>query len=303
LHAFWSRLWLDPKREIIVLKDFVKTTVQKAVRSLGLVLTSPGELHKEWESAMVSPFLNLYEVELVLDIGANAGQYATMLRKGAGYKGRIVSCEPTPQLVDRLRHASALDHQWIIEHCAVSRAPGLASFNIMNDSEMSSLAVPTFNETNVVADFAAVVGKVDVTCTTVDALIEKYGQGARAGSIYVKTDTQGWEENVVAGMRNFFDLISCVQMELSFKRLYENSWVYEQAISHMSSLGFELAVLLPNNAGLFPFLVEMDGIFRNTRLPVEAELRADRVRALTIRGLSDRGRPARRRRIADAFHN
>jgi FkbM family methyltransferase len=254
--------------------------VQKGARSLGVVVTKPGGMYREWEPITISRFFRLYDIELVLDIGANAGQYATMLRERVEYNGRIVSCEPNPQLADRLRRQSAADDRWSIEHCAVSREPGTATLNITASDEMSSLATPTSEETNVLMDHAKVVGSVDVPCTTVDALIETHGKGARQGSIYVKSDTQGWEESVVAGMRSNFDLISCIQMELSFKKIYENAWSYEQAISRMSGLGFELAALIPNNAGHFPFLIEMDGIFRNTRLPIETELRRDLARTL-----------------------
>jgi FkbM family methyltransferase len=256
-----------------MLNRLLKSTLRKGANSLGVVVARPAGLYREMEPFVLSRFFKLYDTALVLDIGANAGQYATMLRTGAGYRGRIVSCEPNPQLIDGLRRDSASDDGWTIQHCAVSDAPGTATLHITASDEMSSLARPAAEDIDALADLARVVGDVEVPCTTVDALIDEHDAGAGQGAIFVKIDTQGWERNVVAGMRRHFDRLSCVQMELTFKEIYENSWTYQQAIARMDELGFELAALIPNNAGHFPFLVEMDGIFRNTNLPMEAELR------------------------------
>ena len=50
-----------------------------------------------------------FAIDCVFDIGANAGQYATMLRTRVGYRGHIVSYEPIPELAAKIRAAAALD--------------------------------------------------------------------------------------------------------------------------------------------------------------------------------------------------
>jgi hypothetical protein len=57
--------------------------------------------------------LELYRVNCVLDVGANRGQYGTLLRE-AGYAGRIVSFEPVPHIAQQLEAVAAKDGNWSV---------------------------------------------------------------------------------------------------------------------------------------------------------------------------------------------
>jgi hypothetical protein len=54
--------------------------------------------------------LRAYDIDFVVDVGANAGQYAAGLR-AAGYAGRIVSFEPLTAPHRALAGATARDPQ------------------------------------------------------------------------------------------------------------------------------------------------------------------------------------------------
>ena len=193
--------------------DFsLRRFVQRWTRSMGIVVAKTATIHSEIEAVAVSRFLDLYKIELVLDIGANAGQYASMLRDRVNYRGQIVFCEPISHHVNKMRRDGASDNNWVIEHCAVSFNEEVSTFSIMKGDEMSSLASPTTAETGLFAQINEVFEKVDVRCTTVDALLAGHAVGAREGTVYLKIDTQGWEKNVLAGVSDF-GAIACVQME------------------------------------------------------------------------------------------
>jgi len=82
--------------------------------------------------------LRAYRVDLVVDLGANAGQYAGALR-AAGYRGRIVSFEPLSEPYRRLAAASNDDGAWDCRRLALGRRPGAARVNVSEDTRNSSL--------------------------------------------------------------------------------------------------------------------------------------------------------------------
>ena len=54
----------------------------------------------------------LLNVDCVLDVGANRGQYGTFLRREVGYTGRIASFEPQPACLRDLHAKASRDPLW-----------------------------------------------------------------------------------------------------------------------------------------------------------------------------------------------
>ena len=73
-------------------------------------------------------------------------------------------------------------------------------------------------------------------------------------------DTQGFDVNVVSGAGESIQGFVGLQSELAIKRIYEQSAGYQEAIGVYEKAGFGLSALVPNNAGHFPMLVEIDCI-------------------------------------------
>jgi hypothetical protein len=60
-----------------------------------------------------------YDIDLVVDVGANKGQYYEFLRKWVMYKGKIISFEPIRENVDILRCKKSNDDRWFIQGVAL----------------------------------------------------------------------------------------------------------------------------------------------------------------------------------------
>ena len=77
----------------------------------------------------LSDFLDTRRVDLVIDVGANAGQFARDLRS-LGYRGRIHSFEPLPTAFAELQSVAASDPLWEMSNVGVGRKAGKLEINI-----------------------------------------------------------------------------------------------------------------------------------------------------------------------------
>jgi len=83
--------------------------------------------------------LQLVDIELVVDIGANIGQFAEGLRV-VGYTGRIVSFEPLSKAHRLLLAKSRSDPRWTVHsRTAIGEKDGQIEINIAANSVSSSL--------------------------------------------------------------------------------------------------------------------------------------------------------------------
>src|SRR5260370_969694 len=89
----------------------VKNATRSTLRRIGLdvIRYNPQKSHE----AALARLLAAREIDTVLDIGGNEGQYATMVRR-AGFRGKIISFEPLAEAHSKLRQAAARDPLWTV---------------------------------------------------------------------------------------------------------------------------------------------------------------------------------------------
>ena len=182
-----------------------------------------------------SAFLRSRSVDLVLDVGANRGQYAKGLRK-EGYRGRIQSFEPVSTVFAKLQTASARDANWHARHCAVGENAGIAEINVSKNTVYSSIR----QQTTMSAEFSyksAVVATESVAVISLDAIMSE-PQNIGYQNIFLKIDTQGYEKDVLLGAVNVLKRCVGIQLELPVEHLYQDVWSFNDALLHMEALGF-----------------------------------------------------------------
>ena len=81
-------------------------------------------------------------------------------------------------------------------------------------------------------------------------------------NIYLKIDTQGFEEKVIRGAESSLAYIDTIQLELSLIPLYKNELIIHEMCSLLKKRGYTLVSvepgLLDHNTGQ---LLQIDGIF------------------------------------------
>src|SRR5690242_4792078 len=91
------------------------------------------------ESGRLAAMFAHHGVNLVLDVGANVGQFAQGLRR-AGYSGRILSFEPLAQAHGRLLSAARSDPNWTIApRVAIGDQEGEIEIHVSGNSVSSSV--------------------------------------------------------------------------------------------------------------------------------------------------------------------
>ncbi len=199
-----------------------------------------------------------YGINLVLDVGANIGQYSRNLIRN-GYQGRIVSFEPLADAYEKLQESRWSFRDWQAEPFALGAENTVQTLNVAGNSMSSSLQGMLPNHVEAAPESAY----VDACQVSVRRLDSVFGDYYRDGDrCYMKLDVQGHEHHVLEGASGCIDSIVAIQMELSMEPLYEGQSVWQQAIASMESLGFQLVLLSPGfcdrRTGA---MLQADGIF------------------------------------------
>jgi FkbM family methyltransferase len=82
-------------------------------------------------------------INLVIDVGANEGQYATRLRSLGGYRGRILSLEPGRAAFARLDEAARDDELWECRRLALMQSDGAMTLKVAAGDDLSSFSEST----------------------------------------------------------------------------------------------------------------------------------------------------------------
>lgn len=206
--------------------------------------------------------LRAFDIDLVLDVGANVGQFAAEIRR-CGYAGRVVSFEPLSQAYGELLQASAGDRLWeAYPRCALGDQEGEIEINIAGNSESSSI-LPMLELHRNAAPEAIYQGKETVPIKTLDAVAGPYLKDARA--VFLKIDTQGFEWQVLDGARDTLPHLKGVMVELSLVPLYDGQRLWREVVDRLEGAGFTLwtfrSAFTDQSVGR---TLQIDGVFYRT---------------------------------------
>lgn len=180
-------------------------------------------------------------IDVVLDVGANIGQFAGELRKN-GYRGRIVSFEPLEQAFRALSQAAARDGRWIAEHTAIGAEGGTALINVSKNLASSSFleATPMLVAS---APTAAFVTTETVRTARLEAMIQKYV--SPSDKAFLKIDVQGFELVVLASAGRLLDRICLLQIETALQRTYRGQPCFREVLDFCETSGFSVVGVEP----------------------------------------------------------
>jgi FkbM family methyltransferase len=230
----------------------------------GLQVAHRGAAWELIEPEQLQRFLTSFKVDCVLDVGANFGQYAERLRR-IGFKGLIVSFEPIPAAVSAIMKAQGGEKLWVVKQIALDSHSRTLNFNVMKSTQFSSLHEPDLSGTAAFRDVNSVEQKISLQTQTLAEVLPALQAEFGFTRPFLKMDTQGHDVAVVQGAGNQISQFVGLQSELALTPLYQGVNTYYEALEYYRSLGFKLSGLIPNNAGHFPDLNEVDCLMYNPK--------------------------------------
>lgn len=181
-----------------------------------------------------------FQIDLVLDIGANQGQFSLDLR-AVGYAGKIVSFEPLPDAYAVLAKNAAADGNWLVHpQAAIGDYDGQTQINIAANSVSSSI-LPMLESHASAARNSAYVDVETVPINRLDSVAQAYLGEAKHP--FLKIDTQGFEWQVLDGAAETLAGARGVLCELSLVPLYEGQRLWLDMIQRLEREGFTLWAL------------------------------------------------------------
>jgi FkbM family methyltransferase len=183
-------------------------------------------------------FIEDRKIDVVIDVGANIGQFGESLRDG-GYRGRIVSFEPIAAAFQTLAGKAAADGNWEAHHCGLGAASGAAALHVSELSVFSSILAMTpaagLHDSRMAVDHVE-----EISICTLDEVA-----AGLSGRMLLKIDTQGYEKQVIEGGQQTIQRSMGILLELPIIHVYEGEWQFHVALEFMAGKGFVPAQIQP----------------------------------------------------------
>jgi FkbM family methyltransferase len=199
-----------------------------------------------------------FQIDLIIDAGANIGQYATGLRKH-GYTKHLFSFEPLINAFDQLKTKSAKDNKWEVFNLGVGSSSGQLNINV-SENLVSSSFLPVTEASTEAAPKSRFSSTQTVNVVRLDEFLIDRVSGFE--NIFLKIDVQGFELEVLKGAEALLSKVKVIQLEMSFVPMYKDGPLFADVLSTLDKLGFEIYTIIPEfrneTSGR---MLQADGIF------------------------------------------
>lgn len=212
--------------------------VRALCRRLGFDVARYPGASKRWPQFVT--MLHDHKIDTVVDVGANAGHYARALLSN-DFRGRILSYEPASAMhAEASMHADKVANWDMASRAAVGATAGTVTLNIAKEPDMNSVKPLTAVARQHMSRAAGIETEEVPVVTLADAV-----PWETAGRVFVKSDTQGYEAEVLDGLAPMMDRVTGLQLELSLVPIYEGQPRYLEMLQRVEGYGFRPHLIVP----------------------------------------------------------
>ena len=230
---------------------------------LGYPIVPEWRLDKLEQSTHLSQLFTLLGIDCVLDVGANIGQYHEFLRLHMDYAGEVISFEPVQEMYDVIARASAADPQWTVHRFALGEADRGATINVLAERTLTSL-LPRNEQSLRSMGYDKYVRETELERTEavevrrLDGLIGSIVPAGRR--LFLKSDTQGYDMQVIRGAGGCLDRLLAIQVELPVREVYQGAGNYLEALAELAAMGFDPTGFFPVQRDRTLRIVNVDAV-------------------------------------------
>ena len=224
-------------------------------QKLGVDIVRTTTFHRDMDEHLAR-LIAAKGIDAVIDVGANNGQYARMLRK-IGFTGTIYSFEPVAHVYAALAASAADDSRW---HCfpfALGDKDETRTINVYSSDVFSSFLTANdyskgiWNSLNTVREEQVEVKRLDAVFSGLPGREE-------LTNFMLKLDTQGFDVQVFRGAAETLPHVAVLQSELGLVPIYDDATDPYAILKEYHAAGFFVSGMYPINRDPSLAIIEFD---------------------------------------------
>ncbi|TAN42047.1 MAG: FkbM family methyltransferase [Nitrospirae bacterium] len=195
-------------------------------------------------------------IDCIIDVGANKGQYGESLRK-MGYKGRIVSFEPVKSVFNVLKEKCDKDDRWDCYNLALGDKKEEKTINVYQSTVFSSFLQANEYSKNIWQSLENVTPEVVNVVRLDDVYAELVGRTGCTNCM-LKLDTQGYDKQAFDGAIGSLKHILALQSELALIPVYDGMLPVYDVLKIFHEHNFFISGMYPINRDESLAVIEYD---------------------------------------------
>src|SRR5687768_10967656 len=210
-------------------------------------------------TVVVQPMLRRLRPQLVIDVGANRGQFTLDVVTSLPM-ATVLAFEPLPREASVFRRIFGDFPNVELRQTALGSRREVRDLHVARAADSSSLLSITRKQ-EIVFPGTEEVERVGVQVTTLDDELDADAVPPRT---LLKVDVQGFELEVLRGARRVLADIRWLLVEVSFVELYEGQPLAAEVIDHAAERGFRV-IDISKPHRFRGRTIQVDMLFENTR--------------------------------------
>ena len=227
------------------IKQMSGSLLQRAARAAGYEFFASWRLDRLGLATHLRDLFTRLDVDCVLDVGANRGQYGRFLRTEVGYTGCIASFEPQSEALRELEARANPDPLWRVFGVALGAETGQLPLNVMQQSTFTSFLAPDLSTVPTLARMNSVVQVEMAQVKRLDDVVHEVRDAFDCHCFYLKLDTQGFDLEVLKGATATLPSIAALQTEVSVLPLYQHMPNWLTSLQTLKEHSFDVTGLYP----------------------------------------------------------